>query len=423
MAIKAIKIETLISRVLLVLAGGVFLTAFFFFAAWSFANAIGSQAVDKEIAEITTRLAPSDPQTHYALAALNEQSFVSEDLPKSLAEYETATALSPHDYRLWLAFGKARERNGDRAGAELALRRAAELAPNYAEVQWALGNTLLRIGKTDEGFAMIRQAAESDVKFANPAISTAWQFFDGDSAQIKQNLGGSTKINSALAVFLAKQKRFDAALEVWNALPAGEEENKTTIKQNGEELFKEMLAEKRFRDALEIQTQIGETEGFAPEKIFNGGFETDVATKNASVFEWQIADGLQPQIGFDNEQKHGGNRSLVVVFNSFNGKDFRAISQTIAVEPRRNYKFEVFYKSDLKTSATLKWEIADASSGKVLATTEATDAVSDWKSLRVEFAASETTQAVVVQLARENCKAGVCPISGKVWFDDFSINQ
>ena len=185
-----------------------------------------------------------------------------------------------------------------------------------------------------------------------------------------------------------------------------------------------MLAAKKYRDALPIQQSISEqtdAESFAPGKIYNGGFESEIKRERASVFDWQIADGAQPQIGFDDAEKRGGNRSLVMIFNSSNGKDFRQISQTIVTESNRKYIFEALYKSDLKTAATLHWEIIDASDGKNLATTNAIAERADWTRLNTEFTSSENTQAVTVRLVREACKSIICPISGKVWFDDFSL--
>ena len=90
----------------------------------------------KEVAEFALTLAPNDPQTHYTLAVFDEKVFSPENLQKSLAEYEQSAALSPNDYRVWLGLGNARERSGDAAGAELALRKSLELAPNYAPVHW-----------------------------------------------------------------------------------------------------------------------------------------------------------------------------------------------------------------------------------------------------------------------------------------------
>ena len=109
-----------------------------------------------------------------------------EDLPTSLAEYEKAASLSPNDYRLWLALGKAREQSGDSKGAELALERAINLAPNYARVLWAYGNILLRQGKIAKAYTQIRRAVDQDFKFANPAATSVWQVFDGDIEKVRQ---------------------------------------------------------------------------------------------------------------------------------------------------------------------------------------------------------------------------------------------
>ncbi len=422
MASKSIKIETLGGRAALLAAGLIFLVCASYFVRWYFAAAIAANTDLREVADFAISLSPGDPQAHHTLAVLSGKIFAPEDLAKSLSEYEQATALAPNDFRLWLALGRARERAGDASGAELALRKALELAPNYSQVRWTLGNILLRRGKTSEGFAEIRIAAQSDQTFVNPAIVTAWQIFEGNLAQVRQYVGDSRQINFALAIFLAKQKRFDEAVEIWNALPA--EEKKTTFKETGEQLYTEMLAAKKYRDALQIRSQISGLQtaqsGFG--QIVNGSFEEEVNAKNAGVFEWQIADGSKPQIGFDDVQKRSGNRSLVVIFNSPDGKDFRAVSQTVAVEAGKTYKFETFYKSELKTSATLNWEIVDAADGKVLATTGAVSPNADWTALKAEFTAVNT-EAVTLRLIREVCKSSICPISGKIWFDDFLIGQ
>jgi thioredoxin-like negative regulator of GroEL len=425
MSVKSVKLESSAKRACLLVALLFCLAGVFFFAKWCFGNTIAVQATytperaaPKDVAELAIYLAPNDPQSHYALAVLNEKSFLAEDLPKSLAEYEKATALAPHDFRLWLALGTARERTGDAAGAEKALRKALELAPNYAEVQWTLGNILLRQDKTDEAFAEIRKAVASDAKYVGPAVSTAWQAF-GDIARVKQTLGDSVQINSALAVFLAREKRFEEALQIWNALP--ENEKKTTFKQNGEDIFKEMIAAKKYRSALEVQRQFSETANQAVGKFTNAGFEEKIITASPNIFDWQIPEGLHPQIGPNNAQKRGGNLSLVFIFNSSDGKEFRTVSQTIAVEPGKKYNLEAFYKSELKASATLRWEIADVSDGKLLATTAAVSANADWTSLNAEFTAPENTEAVIVRLVRDGCKTSICPISGSIWFDDFSI--
>lgn len=421
MALKSFPVSSIGLRLLLVVVAVICAIAVYYTAASAFGSTLAQQAQTKEGSEIAINLAPSDSQGYYRLASIYEKTFLTEDLPKSLAEYEKAVALAPHDYRLWLALGRARERSGETSGAEKAMRRAVELAPNYAETHWLLGNGLLRQGNTEEAFVELRHAVEQDNKYANQIVFTAWQIFGGDVSQISQKIGDSVPIRAGLAPFLARQGRFDEALTVWNSIP--ETEMSSVYKTYGDEIYAKLIEKKEYRKALAVysQTNKSETEKFAVGNVYNGDFERDVKSANAAPFDWQIAAGQQPQIGLDNSQKRSGGKSLVLLFNSQSGEDFRAVSQTVVVESGKSYKFEAFYRAELKTLATLQWEIADLSDGKILATTPAANANSDWAALAAEFTVPQTTQAVTVRLARAACKQGLCPVSGKIWFDDISL--
>ncbi len=423
MATKSIKLNSTASRAIVPVLAVLCVIFAYVFAKWFLGNTIASRSVYKEIAEFSVGLAPADPQTHFASAVLHEKTFLPEDLPKSLAEFEKAASLSPSDYLLWFELGRARARNGDAEGAEKALRKALALAPNYSQVQWTLGNFLLRQGNETEAFTYIRKAAEGDKTFAAPAISSAWQLFGGDIVRIKSYAGESVNLKAAFASLLAKEKRFDEALDVWTSLP--EAVRKTDFKANGDEIYQKMLEARKYRTALQVFSDLSESDDnkFALGSITNGGFESNINPQNPGVFEWQIGEGVEPQILIDKTQKRGGEISLVIVFNNKDGKAFRNISQSVAVAANKRYVFETFYKSDLKTSATFKWEIVDAADNeKILASTEAVAASSDWASLKTEFVAPETTEAVTIRLARGPGSTTLCPISGKLWFDDFSLN-
>ena len=420
---KFVKLNTAVGRAALFAAALLCVSAVYFPVKWFLAGTLAANTDYIDAAEYAARLAPGDPQIHYRLAALRDRSFVAEDLPKALAEYEKAVSLSPDDFRYWFDLGRARERSGDSAGAEKALRKALELAPNYSRIHWTLGNLLLRQGNTEEAFVEIRRAVENDPSYANPAVNIVWQFFDGDISLISRKIGDSDQIKFALVSFLAKQKRYDEALEIWNKLP--DADKKTVYLTNGQELLQTLIIAKRFRDALAVQLQIGtpEAEKFEIGKISNPGFENNITPSGALPFSWNIADGVQPQIGFDDQQKHGGNRSLVVVFDSPAGKDFRGIGQIIAVESGKHYNFEYFARAELKSPATVKWEIADAADGRILAATAAVPEKFDWAALTAEFTTAATTQAVVIRFARVPCPTSLCSILGKVWFDDFNLRK
>jgi tetratricopeptide (TPR) repeat protein len=421
MPVKAIKIDSLPSRAILLAAAVVLLAGAFFSVKWGLANTASSRAEYKEVAEFMVGWAPDDPQAHYTSAVLHERTFLPEDLPVSLSEYEKATALAPHNFLLWLELGKARERSGDPAGAERTLRKALELAPNYAQVRWALGNNLLRQGRSDEAFAEIRQAASSDEKYVGPAASMAWQVFDGDIELIRHTIGDSARINVALSAILMGQKRLDEAFAIWELLTP--EEKSVTYRQASSDLYGVLLEARKYRAALTVFSSAlaGTDDEGSPGKISNGGFENAIKPQNAAVFEWQIAEALKPQIAADTAQKRSGQRSLVLIFNSADGKDFRTISQTIVVEPGKTYQFELFYKADLKTAATFKWEVAGFTDGKILSTEPVAESA-DWTAQRLKFTVPANTEAIAVRLARMPCRTGLCPISGRIWFDDLTLS-
>lgn len=421
MAVKSINLNNTALRASLLIVALVCVLAVYFAVRWSLASTLAQQTEIMEIAAFAAELSPSDPKAHYAMASLYEKTFLTEDFPKALEEYERAASLAPDDFRLWFDLGKARDRFGDEKGAERAYRKAAELAPHYSRVHWALGNFLLRQGSIEEAFTEIRKAVENDPKYANPAVNVAWQYFDADVQVISQKIGDSIPIKSALSAFLAGQQRFDEAFVLWNTLSP--EDKKTNFKAEGEALLLNLIGAKKYRDALSVQSQISETAGepFALGKIHNSGFEADVKIANAGLFEWSIADGQQPQILFDATQKHQGDRSLVIVFRSLNGQDFRGVQQTVAVESGKRYVFETFARADLDTQTSFKWEIVDTANGQIMASTNSIPAKSDWAALTAEFTTAPDTQAITIRLARIPCPNIVCPISGKIWFDDFNL--
>jgi tetratricopeptide (TPR) repeat protein len=416
MANKSFQIISTKQRILLISIAIVVLIWLMFAVKWSLANSMSTQSQYKEISQFAIDWSPNDPQPYYSLAALNEKSLSPNDLAEAVSNYEKAVSLSPNNYLLWLALATARDRNDDSAGAEKAVRKALELAPNYSEVRWVLGNILLRNEKVEDGFIEIRKAAESNSKFVYPTAATALQIFDSDLTKITQNIGESDLINSALSVILAKKERFDDAL----ALSKGV---KILSVDDGNKLISAFLAGKKFRAASEVQSRITQQENSKPSlaKFVNSSFESDVNPANVNIFDWQLTDALQPQIGVDDKQKQDGNRSVVIVFNSTDGKDFRQISQTVSVESSKKYSLQTFARSELKASSTLKWEVLDAGDSRLLGSTSAVSTGSDWQKLTTEFTSGASTEAVTVRLVRVACGSAVCPISGKVWFDNFSL--
>jgi hypothetical protein len=75
MSVKTIELNSVVRHLLLPIAILFFLLLVFFALKWYLANTISARAEQKELAQIAVDWAPSDPQSHFAMAVLNEKSF------------------------------------------------------------------------------------------------------------------------------------------------------------------------------------------------------------------------------------------------------------------------------------------------------------------------------------------------------------
>ncbi len=388
---------------------------------WAAGRAVALQAETPEEAEFAIDQAPGDPQTYFAAGVLRSESFAPESQDLALKHFENAAALSPHNYLVWLELGRARERSGEAKAGEEALRFASVLAPNYSSVQWALGNNLLRQGRYDEAFAEIKNAAQSDPKYTAPAVGVLWNVLNGNTEDIQRALGELPEARPALIGTLSSAGRHDEAVAIWNSLSEDEKQSDQAAAA-GNRLLKALIDEKRFRDVLKIAAE--RTEGDtvpALATVTNGGFESPINIRAASLFDWTFPDGSEPQISQTDGSRHSGSYSLVYVFGNSSNK-FRSLSQTVAVEPGKRYRLEFFYRSELKTRAKLVWKITDRSDKKVLAASDPLkDRVGEWENVRVSFTVPDGSDGIQIALLREGCSGVQCNIGGLLWLDDISL--
>lgn len=387
---------------------------------WGLGQAMAVQADFPEQAEDGIGWAPSDPETYFAAAVLRERSFAPEDTDRALAHLERAAALSPYNYLLWLELGRARDRAGEPAAAEAALRHSLFLAPNYSAVQWALGNNLIRQGRDKEGFTLIRAAVDADPAFLRPAIGVAWNVLDKDAALITDLLGNSFPVRLELLRQLVASERLDEALKIWSDFDHNAA-NEETINA-GKVLMGSLVKNGRFRDALSVDTIV-----FANRtrseigKVTNGGFEGTISADAERLFDWRLESGTVPQIRPTDGTRLSGAHSLVFVFGS-GTENFRKISQIIAVEPGVDYAFEAYHLSKLETQADLQWVVKSVSVGKVIGTSQPMEKGPDWKATSMYFRVPDGVDGVEISLIR-TCSGIRCLIGGVLFIDDVSLKS
>ena len=248
------------------------------------------------------------------------------------------------------------------------------------------------------------------------------QIFDGDTTKVRQATGNIPGANASLAAYLVAQRRYDEAADVWKQIPA--DVRLSDFNEAGRSLVSVFRMAKQFRHASDVFYDVSVGQRPPAGTVFDGGFESGVKVKDPGEFEWQIPGGSEPQIAISTVQKHGGNSSLLLVFDTMETSDFRSLGQVVAVEPGATYEFETYYRSELKTPFTVRWEIADASNlGVIVAETAPVAAISEWQPLRVKFSVPQTIDGIVFYIIRAGCQSPVCPINGRLWFDDVSIRK
>ncbi|MDT7780448.1 MAG: hypothetical protein QOC99_2960 [Acidobacteriota bacterium] len=377
-----------------------------------------------EAAEAATRLAPHDPLGHLMVARLNQISFEPEGVPRALKEYELAASLAPNDYLVWTEVGRARAALGDAAGGLASLRRAVALAPNYAQPRWHLGNALLRTGEFDEAFAELRRAADADASLRPQVFNLAWQVYGPDMTRVIDVVGKTPEARAQLIGVLAGRLRFEDALAVWASLGDGGRREQAWA---GDALARSLYAHGQVRRALQVLSEAANApQGSGTGKISNGSFESDIGQAGKQLFQWDVTQAAGTQVVVDARSAHSGRRSLRIVFNASGQMDFRNISQAVVVDPSTHYRLTFFVKTEeLKSAATLYAMVADiaAPDAELAASTPLASGTSDWQQASLEFTTGPKTEAVLIRLVRTGCAEGVCPIYGKIWYDDFNLER
>ncbi len=409
---KAVK-----GRILLISAA-IFALIFLWFAArWQFGSMLGeltslSDPNLKAAAEAAKSLAPDSPSANWLAANADSSG-------EQTANYETVVRLAPNNFRWWIELGRAAEQDGNLDKAEKSLRRAAELAPEYADPRWQLGNFYLRQNRGGEAFAELKKAADNNDLYPAQVFATAWDFYAQDSAKLNQIAGNSVNAKKGLVSFYIAKDRPADALEVFNTLP---DEDRKTV-NNYTKLLTELTFQKRFfKTAEEFAAQSGIDAEAKIGTLSNGGFEREIVSADATYFNWKLTPAEKIEIKTDATQKREGNRSLRVVFTGFAGSYVGNVIQFAAVEPNGKYRLSFSAKTEnLKSAGTPNIEIVNANDDQMIAASKPlANGSSDWQTTELEFAAPENCQGITVKIGRAFC-GEQCAISGTLWLDDFRL--
>jgi tetratricopeptide (TPR) repeat protein len=374
-------------------------------------------------ADEAVRRSPSDPEAHYARALVLQNKG---NPAEAIGEFEQAVRLRPRDYVLWYELALARDNAGDAPGAIAACEESVRLAPYYGRTHWLHGNLLYRAGRLDEAFTDLRRAASSDAEFLPNLIDLAWGTYRGD-ARVVQDVVQPQTNNSriALAKFFAQKGKFDEAIALFN-LAEGD-----TAKTYCGQLLTQLLDAGRFKEAYEIWAT-SRRESAAESKtginqITDPGFEGTIKL-NEPGFGWhQQGNPENVHISLDTNEPQGGTRSLLINYNGNANPSSPVLSQLVLVEPDTQYSLHFYARTrDVVTGGLPQLSVTDATGpdeGKTLKTAALSPKTLPWRDYSLEFTTRNRTQAIIINVTRQNCSTNPCPIFGDLWLDDFSLQK
>ncbi len=368
-------------------------------------------------ADEALRLANSDPEVHRARAAVLNRLRMPADARKEL---EIAASLRYRDDYLWLELGNTREELEDSEGALAAFDQAVRWAPYYAHPRWQRGNLRLRMGRRDEAFAELRDAAGSNRNLLPSLIDLAWGLSGGDAKKTEQLVQiNDNKARLVFARFLAKKGKGKDAVEQLRLLTA------PLSAENRNDLIRQLLGSNSFREAFEVWNGFDSASTSKEPAIYDGGFEEPLAFDDAG-FRWVVSrEQSKARLAIDVSEWLGGTKSLQIAFDGNSDPNTPLLSQTIIVKPQQRYRISLGVRAkDLVTGASPLITVSDAMNDQLLGKSDNfVQSTSPWRTMDFEFTTLPTSEAIVLRLRRNSCTSSPCPIFGVLWLDEFFIEE
>jgi len=360
----------------------------------------------------SVRWMSSDADAHRALARSFREVQMFREAERELA---MAASLRPNDDLIWLELGAIRDQLDDQQGALTAFDQAVARAPYYAHTRWERANLRLRMGRYDEAFAELRDAAVSNRSYLPTLIDLAWALSRGDS-KLTEQLAGIESASSRIAYarFLAAKGKGSETLEQYKL--AGSSFSEVQKRQ----LVRSLLTANEYQAAFAIWSGNGSTAS----QVYDGGFEGNVSFDDVG-FGWNVPrQQTNVEVSLDTSEKDSGAKSLRVAYNGNSPPKAPVMSQTIVVKSQQRYRIAFAVKAKDVVSGGLPFvTVTEPQTNSVLATSNLPQNTDSWQKQTIEFTTLPDSKAIVLTLVRNDCSSSPCPVFGVLWFDSFSIEE
>jgi len=374
--------------------------------------------------ERATHLEPADPRNWYLLGRYWQYNLEDPDAARAIRSYLSALSLNPASSETWLDLATAYESEANPVAARDAFLHAKNVYPLSPEVAWRYGNFLLRQGELDPAFTEMRHAIEADPRRAAEAFSRSLRA----GSSIETILDGVLPPIREAYLDVIRDQTTDGltgnAIKVWDRFASL---HPRISLQDSFSLVDALITERRIAEASRIWDQavhfagLADLQGPPGSVLWDGGFESNVI---GGGFSWLLSQGDRDvQIGFDNQEKHSGNRSLRLSFDGKSNVNFVGVCHYVPVQPSTPYRFSAWVKTRaLTTEQGIRFQlhslgIQDTSTG---VTSEVHGTV-PWTRIESPWSAGKDVQELQVCLVRFPSGEAENKIQGTAWVDDVAL--
>ncbi len=379
-------------------------------------NWLAKNSSDNFFAQNNSIKIPFDAESFDTKAFINNKfgSFgaETENLQKAI-EYR------PNDYVLWLKLAKNQQAQNQTTTAGTVFQKAIELAPFYGEPHFYYGLFLVANYRKSEGFEQLRFAFRRNPQYFDEVLALAWRETNENADEtIKLLSPQNTFEKENIIEFLLDKKAYEAIA----ALGCREEDLDDGQRKN---LVIKLFEKRQFSVAHQISERDCTLSNSSTVNLADGDFEM-VNLHEGFGFGWRVGDLPETvKIGFDNEIKANGRRSFGVVFDGNSDAAQPIISQTFRVGKKHKYRLSFAYRTEKIVSGGvpfLSFSLKQPDDDVIFKEINLTTDQNDWRRFSTEIETLEQTEAIEIRLARRSCGQSPCPIFGRLWLDNFTIN-
>ena len=361
---------------------------------------------------------PGNPEYYDDLAMLTHLYSSGGNPAEVVGLSEKATQLSPYNAFYWADLGAAYEWAGRKNDALVAFTRARALFPNSPEINWKAANFYVRMRRTSDALAALRQVLLEDSAKERQVFVLATNATEDNQEILAEMLPQRAPVILDYLNFLIETGRMEAADQTWTMLL----ESKLPFELSQSFPYLDALIQHREVDHL--------TEAWAvlcirfPQEVCARESKPNLITNGDFAFpllngglDWRVLSVEGVAVSEDPSVGVSGSKSLRIDFNGMQNLDYTHVLQYVPVTSNTAYTFSAYMRTQgITTDSGPRFEVLDAyDPSKLFLSTENVTGTSDWAAHQIEFRTSTDTHMLIVKVARPISHKFDNRLAGTVW--------